>query len=368
MSDIRTEKLAELLVGYSVAVRPGDRVVIRGDVVGAPLMDALYKRILQAGGHPFLVPALPEQEELFYRYASDEQLGYIHSPIRMIYETYDVIISIMAEANTKALSRIDPQKMVLHQRAYTELSKKFLERAAKKELRWAVTLFPTEGYAQEADMCLSDYEDFVYQACMPDVEDPVRYWTKVSQEHGRVIQWLHGKKDVHIIGPETDLKLSIEGRPFINCDCHLNIPDGEIFTGPVEDSVEGHVAFSYPAIFQGREVSGIHLWFEKGKVVKATADKNEEYLLKTIDTDAGARYVGEFAIGTNKGIQQFTRQILFDEKISGSFHMALGSGYPESGSKNESAIHWDMICDLRQGGEIRVDGELLYKNGEFKIL
>ena len=181
------------------------------------------------------------------------------------------------------------------------------------------------------------------------------------------MDWLQGKKRVHVIGKETDLKMSVAGRTFINCDCRNNVPDGEVFTGPVEDSLEGHVYYSYPAIFRGREVTGVRLWFEKGKVVKATAEKNEDYLLAMLDSDEGARRVGEFAIGTNDGIQQFTHQILFDEKIGGSFHMALGNGYPETGSVNKSAIHWDMICDLRDGGEIWVDDELLYKNGKFVI-
>jgi len=162
-------------------------------------------------------------------------------------------------------------------------------------------------------------------------------------------------------------RLSIAGRTFENCDGHINMPDGEVFTGPVEDSVEGMVSFTYPAIYYTREVQGVRLWFEKGKIVKAQADKGEDYLVKTLDTDAGARYVGEFAIGTNDGITRFTRQILFDEKIGGSFHMAMGSGYPETGSKNDSAIHWDMICDLRQGGQITVDGQLMYKDGKFVI-
>ncbi len=200
---------------------------------------------------------------------------------------------------------------------------------------------------------------------MPDPDDPVGYWQRFSAWQQRIVDWLKGKEQVHVLGPETDLRLSIAGRIFINSDGHHNMPSGEVFTGPVEDSVEGHVRFSYPAIYQGREVTGVKLWFEGGRVVRAVADKNEAFLLKTMDTDAGSRGVGEFAIGTNEGITNFTRQILFDEKISGSFHMALGAGYPETGSKNESAVHWDMICDLREGGEIWVDGELLYKDGAF---
>ena len=172
---------------------------------------------------------------------------------------------------------------------------------------------------------------------------------------------------MHVKGPDTDLYLSIAGRTFINCDGHHNMPDGEIFTGPIEDSIEGQVYFSYPSIYRGREVTGVRLWFEHGKVVKASADKNDSFLNETLDTDAGARFIGEFAIGTSQGITRFTGEILFDEKISGSFHLALGAGYPETGSKNESAIHWDMICDLRDGGEIWVDGELFYQNGKFMI-
>jgi len=215
-------------------------------------------------------------------------------------------------------------------------------------------------------MSLEEYEDFVYGACMPDQNDPVGYWKGISAKQTRLVNWLKGKKNVHLVSKDTDLRLSIEGRTFINCDARVNVPDGEIFTGPVEDSIEGHVSFTYPTIYNTREVNGVQLDFKKGKVVKASAEKNEEYLLKTLDTDEGSRYVGEFAIGTNEGIQKFTRQILFDEKIGGSFHMALGKGYPESGSKANSAIHWDMICDLREG-QIWVDDVLFYENGKFVV-
>jgi aminopeptidase len=195
----------------------------------------------------------------------------------------------------------------------------------------------------------------------------VSYWQGFRAWQEKIVDWLKTKEQIHVVGPETDLRLSIAGRTFNNSAGKHNVPDGEVFTGPVEDSVEGSVCFSYPAIHMGREVTGIRLRFEKGKVVEASAEKNEDFLLQTLDSDEGARYVGEFAIGTNEAITRFTRQILFDEKINGSFHMALGAGYPETGSKNVSAIHWDMICDLGDGGEIRADGELLYKNGKFVI-
>jgi aminopeptidase len=359
--------MAEVLVNYSVATRPGDKVVIRGPTPAAPLLKAVYAQVLRAGGNPLMVVSLPESDELLYRYASEEQLQHVPEPLRVIAETYDASISIMGWANTKALSNADPAKMVLHRRAQTGLFKTYMQRTAAGEFRWTGTLFPTNASAQEAEMSLSEYEDFCYGACLPDLDDPVGYWQRFSARQQKIIDWIEGKDHVHVTGPETDLRLRIAGRTFVNCDGHYNLPDGEIFTGPVEDSVEGHVLFSYPAIHQGREVTGVRLWFEKGRVVKATADKNEDYMLQTLDTDEGARYVGEFAIGTNEGITRFTRMILFDEKIAGSFHLALGAGYPETGSKNESAIHWDMICDLRSGGEIRVDGELLYKDGEFVI-
>jgi aminopeptidase len=282
-------------------------------------------------------------------------------------ETYDVRISVRGAANTKSLSNVDPSKMVLRNRAHSEVMKTFMQRSASGALRWVSTLFPTNAYAQDAEMSLSEYEDFVYGACMPELDDPVGYWERFSEWQQRIVDWLKGKERVHVVGPGTDLELSIAGRRFINSDGKNNMPSGEVFTGPVEDSVSGHVTFSYPAIHQGREVTGVQLWFEEGRVVRASAEKNEPFLLQTLDTDEGSRYVGEFAIGTNEGITRFTSQILFDEKINGSFHMALGAGYPETGSKNESAIHWDMICDLRDGGEIWVDDELLYEDGQFAI-
>jgi aminopeptidase len=367
MVDSRIEQLADLLVNYSTAVTKGDRVVIQSSTFAEPLLKQIYINVLKAGGHPFIMTSFPEIDELFYKYAAEEQIKYIHKPTELIYETYDVRISIIAESNTRSLANVDPAKTVMLQQARSGLMQTFMRRSASGELRWVVAPFPTRALAQDADMGLLEYEDFVYKACLPDEKDPVGYWKYFSNRQQKIIDWLKGKKEIHVTGPETDLRLRVEGRIFENCDGRLNMPDGEIFTGPIEDSVEGKVYFSYPAIYNGREVDGVRLWFEHGRVVKATAEKNGEYLNKTLDTDTGSRSVGEFAIGTNEGISRFTREILFDEKIGGSFHMALGSGYPETGSKNESAIHWDMICDLRHGGEIHVDNILMYKNGKFVI-
>jgi aminopeptidase len=237
---------------------------------------------------------------------------------------------------------------------------------ANKELRWCGTAFPTHASAQEADMSLADYCEFVYGAGMLNDDDPVAYWKKVGQEQQKLADWLKGRDLVALKGSNVDLKMSIKDRIFIPCDGKENFPDGEIFTGPVEDSVEGWVRFRYPAIFSGEEVTDIVLWFEKGKVVKETASKNQELLTAQLNTDAGARYLGEFGIGTNYGITRFTKEMLFDEKIGGTIHLAVGAGLPESGSKNESGIHWDMLCDMHDA-EMRADGELFYRNGKFAI-
>jgi aminopeptidase len=216
-------------------------------------------------------------------------------------------------------------------------------------------------------MSLNEYADFVFGACMVHLDDPVAYWKNISKEQERLVQWLKGKQTITVKGENIDLTLSIKDRTFINADGKKNFPDGEIFTGPVEDAVNGWVKFTYPAIYSGREVDGVELTFKNGKVVKTTAKKGEDYLNSVLDTDAGARTLGEFAIGTNIGITKFTRNILFDEKIGGTVHMAVGAGYPETGSHNESSVHWDMICDVRTGAEIHVDGDLFYRNGEFTV-
>lgn len=366
MVDQRIEKLADLMINYSLGVKPGEKVLLRSHTIAEPLVRAMNRKIIEAGGLPFLWLEIPGIEGDLVRYGSDEQIEFIHEPVEILYGTYDCMIRILADNNTRALANIDPDRMTKYSKARGPLMKTYMDRAASGKLRWTLTAFPTNAFAQDADMSLEEYENFVYSACMPDQNDPVGYWRGISARQARLVNWLLGKKKVHLIGKGTDLRLSIEGRKFVNCDCKVNVPDGEIFTGPVENSMEGHVTFSYPTIYNTREVNGVQLDFEKGKVVKASAEKNEEFLLKTLDTDEGSRYVGEFAIGTNEGIQKFTRQILFDEKIGGSFHMALGQGYPESGSKARSAIHWDMICDLRDG-QIWVDDELFYENGKFVV-
>jgi aminopeptidase len=273
----------------------------------------------------------------------------------------------MADANTRALSQADPAKQARAQKARKPLLNASMERAATGDYRWALTLFPTQAYASEADMPLSRFEEFFYRACLAYDEDPVTAWERQSDMVKRLAEWMQDKEEVHIEAPGTDVRLNVAGRTWIPCYGSHNMPDGEFFTGPVEDSVSGEVAFSFPAVYAGREVTGVKFRFEEGKVVDATAERGEDFLIEMLDTDEGARRLGELGIGTNYGIETATKEVLLDEKIGGTVHMAVGASYPESGGTNDSAVHWDMVCDLRQGGSITVDGEELQRDGKFLV-
>ncbi len=367
MSDPRITKLADVLVNYSVAIQPGDWALVRGGVPALPLLTEVVRQVTRAGGHATVQLTHDAFSEVFLKEASEEQLQWVSPVEKLMLNEVDALISVRAVDNTRALSGVDPSRQRAAQLARRELMETYMRRSAEGSLRWVGTQFPCAAYAQEADMSLAEYEEFVYGATFCDKDDPVAEWRRVHEEQQRLVDWLKGRREVVVKGPNADLRLSIEGRTFINSDGRHNMPSGEIFTGPVEDSVNGWVRFTYPAISGGREVEGVELRFENGKVVEAHARKNEAYLLSQLDSDPGARYLGEFAIGTNYGITRFTKSILFDEKIGGSIHMAVGAGYPETGSVNKSSIHWDFICDMRDDSEIWVDGELFYKNGRFAV-
>ncbi len=365
MSDARIDNLARILVNYSAALGPGDRVLIEGTTAAEPLMGAIYRHTLMAGGHPQVQFEMPDQDQWLYALANDEQLDFTPPLRKLAYETFESRFRIHSLLNPRMLSGVDPKRVGRRQKALAGLTETQMRRGAEENFRWVTTLFPTSGYASEAAMSQTDYEDFVYRACHADEADPVAYWNNVRVEQAKMIERIHGHSQVTLRGPNVDLALSVKGRVFVNSCGRHNMPDGEIYTGPVEDSVQGWVKFTYPALYQGVGVEGIELTFDGGRVQKATAQKNESYLLEMLNADAGSRYLGEFAIGTNFEINRFTGNILFDEKIGGTFHLALGAGYPETGSKNKSAIHWDMICDMRHDAEIAVDGEVIYRNGQF---
>ena len=367
MRDERVEKLADILVNYSTSVKEGDLVGIRGSYVAEPLILAIYQRCLELGALPSIRASLPQAESYFYRFASDHQLEYVWETDKWIVENVDVTFSIISEMNTRQLSRIDPERQTIAAKARKPLFETFLKRAAEGKSRWNVTLFPTEAHAMDAEMSLAEYEEFYYGACLVDADDPVGEWRKVAANHARLVDWMKDRNEVHIEGEGTDLFLEVGGRTILPADGKENFPDGEIFTGPKEDKTRGVVSFTYPAIYGGQSVEGIRLEFEKGRVVNATADKNESFLIKTLDTDDGARILGELGIGTNFGITRFSGEILLDEKIGGTVHLAVGASYPESGGVNESAVHWDMVCDLRKGGRISVDGDVLMEDGKLLV-
>ena len=366
MLDARLKKLAGVLVNYSTVVQSGDLVMISAPPIAEPLAIEIYKAALAAGGHPQLKLVPDELTELMLKYGSDQQLKYL-SPLRVHeVETIDVNIGIWAETNTRALSNTDSAKHAAMSAARKPIFSRFLERVAKNELRWTGTIFPTNASAQDAAMSLAEYEDFVFGAGLLGEPDPVEAWRSVARKQQTAVELLSGKRQLHLESANgTDLSMSIEGRKWINCCGKENFPDGEIFTSPLEDSVEGTIVFSFPAMHMHQECDGVRLRFEKGLVVEATAEKGEDFLNAMLDQDAGARRVGEFAIGCNYGISRFTRNTLFDEKIGGTVHLAVGASLPESGGSNQSALHWDMVCDLRGGGKVTVDGEIVYRDGKF---
>ena len=375
MNDPRIMNLAQTLVNYSVEVRENDVVGIIAQPLATPLVQEILRQVLRSGGHPYLLPyclPLPTLgyeglDQIFFEEANEEQLKYQDRYWKILNEDFDVRIFIQSQFNSRSLEKIDPERLKIHRQAYQDIFNTYFKRMDSGSLRRVSTLYPTQTYAEDAGMSLKEFEDYVYSATFSDCDDPVGEWRRVRSEQQSLVDWLEGKKHIQVVGPNVDLTLSVEGRVFINSDGKQNMPSGEIFTGPVEDSVEGWVRFTHPAILSGREVEGVELQFEKGKVVKASSRTNQDFLMSMLDMDEGSRYLGEFAIGTNYKINRFIKKILYDEKIGGTIHMALGQGYAITGSENKSAIHWDMICDMRDGGQILVDGELFYESGEFMI-
>ena len=370
MADPRVAKFAKVLVEHSARIVPGDRVLIEATTAAEPLVRELFIQIMEKGGHPHPMVGFPgmmpfSQDEFYLTYAKEAQLDFVPTFYKIAYDQFESRIRIHSATNTRGTTKIDPNKVKRRGRALSTITEAQMRRGGEGKFKWVTTLYPTDGYAQDADMSLKEYEDFVFGAVHANEDDPIAYWNSTAAGQQKAIDWLKGKSQVVMRGPNVDLTLSIKGRTFMNSTGVFNMPDGEIFTGPVEDSVNGWVKFTYPAIYGGVAVEGAELTFNRGRVDRAIAEKNQDYLIKMLESDDGSRYLGEYAIGTNYDINKFTGNILFDEKIGGTFHMALGAGYPETGSHNKSSIHWDMICDLRTDSEILVDGELFYKNGKF---
>ncbi len=358
------EKFAKLVVDYCVGVKPIDEVLITSTYEAYPLVRELYREVIIRGGYPRFLVSDEIFQELFYRYASDELLAYVSRIDKYIIENIDVRISILSSTHTKPLVKIDPEKMRKRSMALREFTEIFMKRDADGSLRWVVTAYPTRAMAQEAGMSPLEFEEFVYRSLKLHEEDPIKAWVKQAQWQQKIADFLNKASEIHIIAENTDLYLRVDGRKWINDDGKKNMPGGEVFTGPVEDATEGYIEFTYPAVWRGVEVEGIKLVFKRGAVVEAKARRGEEFLKKMLEVDEGARRLGEAAFGLNYDVTRFTKEILFDEKIGGTIHLALGAAYPETGGKNKSAIHWDMVKDMKKG-KVYVDGDLVYENGRF---
>ena len=365
MSDARIERLADVVVNYSLPLSEGDTVLIQGPALAEDLLVELVRAAIRAGAIPRVRASVQGTDEAYLTRASDEQLD--HLPQWSLDEmgSVDARISVVGAWNTRELTGVDPAKMARRSRAAQPLMAQFMERSASGDLRWCVTAAPCEAFAQDAGMSLDAYADFVYRAGWLHTSDPVGAWKTYATRLSALAEKLATVKTLRVLADGTDLTVGVEGRSWMASKGRHNFPDGEVFTGPVETATNGEVRFSFPAVMGGREVEDVRLRFEDGRVVQSEAASGEDYLRQMLAMDDGASVLGEIAIGTNYAVDTFTRQILFDEKIGGTCHMALGAGYPETGSSNVSGLHWDMVCDLRSGAEIHADGEPVFRDGEF---
>jgi aminopeptidase len=353
------DRFAALLCGWCLDVQPGQQVLVRSTTLAAPLLLALQRAVLEREAWPLLRPELPGADEGFYAHARDVHLDGYASAARAEVEHADAFLSIQAPQNTRALAGVDPARLARAARARAPLSELRLTK------RWCGTLWPTPAGAQQAGMGLAEFEAFVRGALFLDRDDPAAAWAELGAFQARLIERLASARELRIEAEGTDLTLTVGGRTWVNSDGRRNMPSGEVFTGPHETSAHGTIRFTVPSSPGGVDVEDVTLTFRDGEVVEARAARGQDYLDRTLATDDGARRLGEIGIGTNFGITRAIGAILFDEKIGGTVHLALGRSYPETGGVNASAVHWDLICDLRSGGRLIADGEVLQENGTF---
>src|SRR6266480_137716 len=367
MQDIRIERWAHTLVDYCLYVKAGETVAIRATPLASPLVEAVFHELLRVGAYPLPLIELESFEEMLLKEGNDNELSMPHPVFSKMAEDIDAQLSIGSKSNTKSMSGMDPARLAKRQQAHKHIAGVLRKREQSKTYRWATTLYPTAAYAQDAEMSLHDFEEFVFDVCFLNDADPIARWKEVAAQQQRLVDWLVGHKRVHIEGEGTDLTLSIADRVFINSDGKRNFPSGEFFTGPVENSAHGVIQFDIPSTYEGRTIEGIRLVFREGKVVEASARQGQAFLEQMLELDTGARYPGEFAFGNNPRVDRSIKNTLFDEKMGGTVHLALGASYPETGGVNHSALHWDMVCDLRLQGEVWVDDVLFLKDGKIVV-
>ena len=357
MTDLRTQKLAKLLVNYSVFVKPNENVIISGCEEAKELVVALYKEVILKGAHPILRFRPSGLAPFYYKYANKQQIEKFPKEFERLVKNAQKYIGISTETNTRELTNCDSEKIALRQKIVHPISD-YIVNEKPKIYRCSVG-FPCQALAQEAEMNLVEYEEFVYSACLQD-------WKKLTKKFNKIAKRFRKGKNVWLKGDGVDLKFRIHGEKLVIDDGKENLPGGEIFMAPVRESLNGWIKFEYPAIRDGKEISGIELKFENGKVIEAKADKNEDFLKKMLSTDENASYVGEFGIGCNPGIKKYTKDLLFDEKIDGTIHLALGMAYRENGGGNDSGIHWDIVKDMHKA-QIILDGKVVQDKGKWKI-
>ncbi len=365
MADEYTIKMAKTLIQYSLEVKKGEWVVISADPVCMELVRECYREILHAGANPSVLFHPSGFTEILYKEGNDEQLSFISDFQLDRVKKADCILNILGSENICELSNIDSKKIALRAKSNAQISEIMHKRSDNGSLRWTLCQYPTNADAQQANMSLSDYKDFIYRACMLYENDPALSWKKIHDEQEQIVQRLNGTQKLHIVSKDTDITMSVKDRVWINSDGHHNFPSGEVFSAPVEDSVNGKICFSFPGIYMSKEIENISLEFKDGRVTKYSAEKGSDLLAEILQIDEGSSRLGEVAVGTNYGITKFTKNMLFDEKIGGTVHLALGNSYGECGGKNRSAIHWDMLCDMKQEGKIYADNKLVYENGKF---
>lgn len=367
MNNNNLNRLADILVNYSIKVQPGEKVSIVGNVESEPLIREIFKEVLRAGGHPRVRLSFNDMLYMMHRYGGKEQLE--HTDETLLYEVshVDAVIQLLPNHNPHELTNIDDEKKKYFLSSNAVLMQKFFERVSNNQLRWVASIQPSAALAQEAKMAYEEYCDFTFRVMglNSNYTNPLHFWEFLRQDQSQIADKLNSVNRLEIVSSDTHLTCNVGGRQWISCDGKLNFPDGEIFSAPVEDSVEGEIKFNYPIVYMGEEISDVYLKFEAGQVIEANASKGKKLLEKILEIDSGSCRLGEIAFGTNRNIEKFTNNILFDEKMGGTMHLALGNGYPGSGSKNQSAVHLDMVKDMRNNAKVIADGKVIYENGYF---
>ncbi|PHN04882.1 aminopeptidase [Flavilitoribacter nigricans] len=359
-------KYAHLLVHYCVDIQEGEKLYVRSTTEAEPLIREIYRHALRAGAQVEVDLDFREKNRIFLQEAGEEQLKYIPLLQQEAMNTFDAYLYIRAPFNLREDQDVDTQKARIRQTAMQPVSQTYFDRTATRELKRNLCQYPTVASAQNAGMALEAYEEFIFGACKLFEDDPVAAWIEVRKKQQKIVDLLNSRTRVRYVTEGTDITFSTEGRTWINSDGQTNMPSGEVYTSPVENSVNGQVRFSFPGLYMGHEVEGVRLWVKDGYIEKWEADRGKDFLDKIFQMD-GTRRFGEAAIGTNYDIDRMTRNILFDEKIGGTVHMAIGQSYQQAGGKNQSSVHWDMITEMRNGGAIYADDEKIYENGYFLI-